>query len=520
MASMMSYNSDQISILDPGAGIGSLFVACIDKIVQQDQKPKKISITAYEIDSSLYAHLKNSLKQCKALCKKNNIQFSSKLIKKDFIKETIHNQNKDKFTHVILNPPYKKINTLSSTHHILNKYGKPSTNLYTAFITLSEELLQNNNGQMVFISPRSFCNGSYFESFRKTFLESMSIKRIHIFDSRSSSFKDDKVLQENVIVHAIKGKKINNICVSSSSGPNDSNTPTQRQIKKEHIVYPNDPQRFIHIISDAMDIQISNKMGQLESTLQDLNIDVSTGKIVDFRINKELKHKPETDTVPLVRPYNIILDGSILFPIQNKKENYIKTITKKSQNLLIRNGNYVLVKRFTAKEEKRRIVASVWQGNKFDFESIGFENRVNYFHSNGHDLEYDTAKGLALFLNSSLVDLYFRQFNGNTQVNATDLRYMRYPTRKQLKTLSIKIPQKYPKQGEIDKLIEKEVFGTNKKFNESDPIAAKQKIVDATSILKQLGFPNQQQNDRSALTLLALLDLKPEIHHGKNQRHV
>lgn len=39
---------------------------------------------------------------------------------------------------------------------------------------------------------------------------------------------------------------------------------------------------------------------------------------------------------------------------------------------------------------------------------------------------------------------------------------------------------------------------------------AKQKIEEAIEILRALGFPRQQQNERSALTLLSLLDLKPE----------
>ena len=43
-----------------------------------------------------------------------------------------------------------------------------------------------------------------------------------------------------------------------------------------------------------------------------------------------------------------------------------------------------------------------------------------------------------------------------------------------------------------------------------DPVAAKQKIDDALEILKALGMPRGQQNERSALTLLALVDLKPE----------
>ena len=42
------------------------------------------------------------------------------------------------------------------------------------------------------------------------------------------------------------------------------------------------------------------------------------------------------------------------------------------------------------------------------------------------------ALGLVLYLNGSAVDQYFRRFSGHTQVNATVLRQMRYPSRKSL----------------------------------------------------------------------------------------
>ena len=38
---------------------------------------------------------------------------------------------------------------------------------------------------------------------------------------------------------------------------------------------------------------------------------------------------------------------------------------------------------------------------------------------------------------------------------------------------------------------------------------AEEKIREALSVLNDLGFPRQQQNERSALTLLSLLGLKP-----------
>ena len=235
MASLMNYNNKEISILDPGAGVGSLFVACIDEIINQGLRPKKISITVFEIDKSLFNYLKDSLKRCRILCERQGIEFVSELVGRDFIMDTtlnLKNNCKKLFSHIIINPPYKKINTFSQTYKILSESGLQSTNLYAAFIALSEKVLQDN-GELVFISPRSFCNGPYFQSFRKNFLKSMNMKRIHIFDSRLSSFKDDDVLQENIIIHAIKNKTIDDILISSSSDPIDKNTLIKKQKKRK-----------------------------------------------------------------------------------------------------------------------------------------------------------------------------------------------------------------------------------------------------------------------------------------------
>ena len=51
----------------------------------------------------------------------------------------------------------------------------------------------------------------------------------------------------------------------------------------------------------------------------------------------------------------------------------------------------------------------------------------------------DLARGLVAYLNSTFVDTYFRQFNGHTQVNATDLRNLRYPSVRQLERLGERV---------------------------------------------------------------------------------
>ena len=41
-------------------------------------------------------------------------------------------------------------------------------------------------------------------------------------------------------------------------------------------------------------------------------------------------------------------------------------------------------------------------------------------------------------------------------------------------------------------------------------VATTKRIQEALGVLQQLGLPRQQLNERSALTLLSLLDLKPD----------
>ena len=498
MASMMSYRNNEIDILDPGAGIGALSIACIEEIINSNSKPNIVRVTAYEIDGSLIPYLDKSMKQCMKLCEESGINFSYDIRHKDFIIDIISLGFNKQFSHIIINPPYSKINNSSTIAKLLLEENLDHTNIYSAFIAISQKILKPR-GQMVFISPRSFCNGVYFESFRKNFLQSLLLKRIHIFNSRTTSFSDDDVLQENIIVYSIKEKiKKNIITVTTSSGPNDSNMMT-KNFPSNLIIKSNDSKKFIHIISDESNKQISQIMDQLKTSLHDLNINISTGKIVDFRIKQMLRHKPTKNTIPLIQPHNII-NGIIKYPANSKKHNYV-VIAQKTYPLLLKLKNYVIIKRFSSNEEKKRISSAILSKNEYDYPLVGFENKINYFHMDDNDLNINIARGLSLFLNSSIVDQYFRQFNGHTQVNASDLQYLKYPTYDQLKSLGTKHHEINGNQNKIDTFMWKILFSN------SNIMTKKQKINEAIDVLKQLDFPKEQQNIRSALTLLALLDL-------------
>jgi adenine-specific DNA-methyltransferase len=87
------------------------------------------------------------------------------------------------------------------------------------------------------------------------------------------------------------------------------------------------------------------------------------------------------------------------------------------------------VKRFSSKEERRRVSAAHFSERDVSSEVVAFENHLNVFHREGTGIDPALATGLTIFLNTSTVDEFVRQFSGHTQINATDLRLLRYPDR-------------------------------------------------------------------------------------------
>ena len=168
-------------------------------------------------------------------------------------------------------------------------------------------------------------------------------------------------------------------------------------------------------------------------SLEEIGLAVSTGPVVDFRMKKFLRPKAESGTVPLLYPTHFA-SGAMEWPRESKKPNALmdQPETKKWQ---YPSGFYTVVRRFSSKEERRRIVAHVVDPAALKGRAIGFENHLNVFHSGKRGIDRDVAYGLSVFLNSTAVDAYFRRFSGHTQVNATDLRLLRYPNLKELKQL-------------------------------------------------------------------------------------
>lgn len=513
MASMFTERPQNLTIIDPGAGVGSLSTALVAEVSRwEDQKPLSITLAAYEIESLLVDYLHSTIEEIAGVCNREGIGFKGEVFPEDFIAAGIAMttgglipRDRRRFNCAILNPPYHKISNSSKTRQFLRLVDIETTNLYTAFMWLVIKLLEPG-GEMVAIIPRSFCNGPYFRPFRKALFSSMTVKRVHVYESRKKAFQDDDVLQENIIIHAIKEKVADEdgkVVISSSVGPDDEYV-TMREVDYDQFVRPDDLDFVIHIVPDEMAHRIGEQMKGFDSSLEDLDLIVSTGRVVDFRAKHLVRRSPSEGAVPLIYPAHFS-QGFIHWPIEGLKKP--DAIIRESSDLLVPSGFYVLVKRFSSKEEEKRIVAAVYDPVKVSSDMVGFENHLNYYHKRGKGIPQQLAKGLTAFLNSTLVDQYFRQFSGHTQVNATDLRSLKYPNEARLLSLGERIGEAFPSQDELDQLVREEL-GIVKGEMEIDPVKAEKRIKETIEILYELDLPRAQQNRRSALTLLALLDMK------------
>jgi adenine-specific DNA-methyltransferase len=526
MAQLLDKTLPSLHLLDAGAGVGSLSAAVVTELCARENRPRELIVTAYEVDTVLTEYLAETLEACRIACCHADVSFRSQIVQADFIEAAsgilsggLFAPKTTLFDAAILNPPYRKIREDSAERRWLRSAGIETTNLYTAFIWLAARLL-NSGGELVAITPRSFCNGPYFKPFRMALLEAMAFRRFHIFDSRTKAFQDDEVLQENIIFHAVKSlDKSIPVTISSNSGPDDQDT-MQREVSHSQLVRSGDADVFINLVADEWGQRIAERMATFTASLTDLGIHVSTGRVVDFRAKNYLRAEPGNDTAPLIYPTHF-QDGFVEWPKPNGKKPNALVIAPDTQTLFTPAGVYVLVKRFSSKEQKRRIVAAIYEPSRVHSVVVGFENHLNYYHCNGSGISSNLARGLSAFLNSTLVDAYFRQFNGHTQVNATDLRSLKYPDRTVLESLGRRISETFgnvfPTETELDSLIEAEILTMSNGTQAPDPVQSKKRIDEAIEVLRLLNVPRAQQNERSALTLLALLDLSPEKQWSEAQ---
>ena len=223
------YNIDEkksrVSVLDAGAGSGILSCAFIERLEMIDSI-QEIELTCYENDNNVLPLLKQNLEYCKEKSGKKidiNIIEDNYILSQylDFNHMIGGNDDPKKYDFVIGNPPYMKISKDAPEATAMPKvcYGAP--NLYFIFASMGLFNLCEN-GEMVYIIPRSWTSGAYFKRFREYFLTVGKLEHIHLFVSRSKVFDKESVLQETIIIKVRKTDKMpETVTITSSKSNSD-----------------------------------------------------------------------------------------------------------------------------------------------------------------------------------------------------------------------------------------------------------------------------------------------------------
>ena len=409
-----------VRLLDPAAGSGVLAAALVEVATASLSPPARIELLMCELDPAMQSPLATCAAELEALCAKQGVEFSCQIHSCDFLQSAFARSGEPSIDAVIANPPYFKLagrdeRALAFAHAV---HGQP--NIYALFMASCASLLRKG-GAFAFITPRSWTNGAYFRALRSHLLGHLALDGLHLFDSREAHFQADAVLQEALIAWATAGEAQQTVAVSSSQGAGDlaSATPTRWPASQ--------------VIGRAPEFGVSIPLGPLQRgpsglaglplRLHDLGLKVSTGAVVGFRAAAHLRAQRGADTVPMLwMPH--VRAMKVEWPRRHRAEHIART--EGGAWMLLPNRPMVLMRRFSPKEDARRITAAPYTGN-LPSSYIGLENHLNVIRAVDGLLSIDAVNGLAAYLNSKPVDDHLRSLLGSTQVNAIELRNLPVP---------------------------------------------------------------------------------------------
>lgn len=454
MAEKIQVNEPKLRILDPAAGSGILCCAAVESLISRNPKPTTIELVVYEVDKGIINYLQVVLKYLTDWCERNyRVKVSVSVKAVDFIianaevlqlqtEQTSDRTAKLGFDVVISNPPYFKINKGDPRASVVSTVVHGQPNIYALFMAVSAVLLRKR-GDFIFITPRSFTSGFYFQQFRAFFFNLICPIAVHVFGSRREAFSRDDVLQENIILF---GKRQENwyrternfkINISSSRGVCDINERTCSNVSINLVLDLNSQDMVLRLpLSGEEDVL--NLVDSWPCTIHSLGLKISTGPVVPFRAATLVDREGDVPVshVPLLW-MNHIQAMKTTWPLFRHKPEYIKRLG--AEALLLPNKNYVLLRRFSSKEQPRRLTAAPYLAKALNTPEVGFENHLNYIHRPDGQLSYEETLGLAILYNSRLLDTYFRAVNGNTQVSATELRSIPLPAHKTIVELGRRV---------------------------------------------------------------------------------
>lgn len=204
-------------------------------------------------------------------------------------------------------------------------------------------------------------------------------------------------------------------------------------------------------------LSVINSFHKRGKKLSSIGIRCIVGPIVQFRNLEYLsKNKTDKNNIPFLIPSDL-KDNLILFNNRNEKYKYISGEIK---SRLTRNTNGLLLRKVTAKDDKKVIVGAILQKEYFSTEIIGIDSNLIFFQGLNREMSIEECYGLYAFLVSDYFSEYYLLINGTHTINIFELSSMYFPGIEDLINIGKKlIRQKQLNKEDINELIN-EYFDT------------------------------------------------------------
>src|SRR6218665_101765 len=428
-------NKKHIDILDPGCGTAVLTCSLLEKLISPNLE--SVNLVAYETDFQLLTYTEQSLRYLKNWLHSKNIKFKYELVSRDFIEDkgNVLLNHVELYDYIISNPPYFKLSKDDKRVKLSKHLAKGQSNIYSLFMAVSVNLLRKD-GELIYIVPRSFASGQYFNTFRDYFFTNINLNFVHLFKSRTQTFDRDKVLQETLILKCSNTNTLGDqVTISTSEGIRDLDFANVRTYDLREVIDLNSDAKILHLPTTAYEDEIMQLFNGWTHKLSDFGVKISTGPVVSFRVRDQLHDIYKNSTIylaPLFWLQNVSKMLTEWPKLTINKSQYI-AISEQTSSILVPNKNYVLLRRFSSKDDRSRLIASPYFARTSKTKYIGIENKLNYIYKVDGELDINQVTGISALLNSKIFDTYFRTLDGNVNVSATEIRLMPFPN---LETIS------------------------------------------------------------------------------------
>lgn len=444
-------NLATVRVLEPAAGGGILAAAVIEALLGQQTPPTRIELYLFEYDARLVPALQTLVGKASEACQAKGVELDWNIANEDFLLSELAKSGQPvEGLLTISNPPFFKLNKTTDPRaqvHAYAVYGQP--NIYSLFMAACARLT-HESGRWCFITPRSWMAGTYFRAARQTMLRHLVVEHLHAFESRREGFEEDAVLQETVIAWARGRAAVDHaasIVLTRSQGANDLGDAAVQTLPMARIVGADE-----HAMLSLPQEGAVDQFEGWTSTLASYGLVVSTGPVIAFRAAEFIREQKVASSVPLLWLQHVG-QQVVNWPVQKKRE-HIVTSAKNSW-MLVKNEPMVLMRRFSPKEDVRRVTCAAYEA-KLPGQMLGLENHLNFIYRPGGTMSIDEVRGLSAFLASKPVDDHFRALAGSTQVNATELRKLPLPPLSVIKAIGRRL-QSRPTLDDCDKAVAAEL---------------------------------------------------------------